>query len=87
MDIYANFSTGKPKPRQFSLIRLQFAHRANGSLSFVHLFTKEQTSVCNRTKCTKQTCRSITINNPCANPLSKLHLKFKAKRESFHVIF
>jgi hypothetical protein len=33
----------KPKPRQFSLIRLPFAHCANGSLSFVSLFIKKQT--------------------------------------------
>jgi hypothetical protein len=33
----------KRKPRHFSLIRLLFAHRAFGSLSFVRLFTKKQT--------------------------------------------
>ncbi len=32
-------------PSQFSLIRLPFAHHANGNLSFVHLFTKKQTEV------------------------------------------
>ncbi len=36
---------GKRKPRRFSLIRLQFARRANGSLSFTRLFTKKQTEV------------------------------------------
>jgi hypothetical protein len=34
---------GKRKPRRFSLFRLPFAHRVNGSLSFVRLFTKKQT--------------------------------------------
>jgi hypothetical protein len=33
---------GKRKPRRFSLIRLSFALRANGSLSFVHLLTKKK---------------------------------------------
>jgi hypothetical protein len=33
---------GKRKPRQFSLIHLPFAHHANGSLSFVSLFTMKQ---------------------------------------------
>jgi hypothetical protein len=33
---------GKSKPRQISLLRLPFAYRANGSLSFVHLLTKKQ---------------------------------------------
>jgi hypothetical protein len=36
---------GKWKPRCFSLIRLLFAHRTNGSLSFVRLLTKKQTEV------------------------------------------
>ncbi len=36
---------GKREPRQFSLIRLPFAHRANGSLSFVCLLTKKQMEV------------------------------------------
>jgi hypothetical protein len=35
----------KPKPRLFSLIRLPFAHRANGNLLFVCLLTKNQTEV------------------------------------------
>ncbi len=35
----------KRKPRQLSLIRLLFAHCANGSLSFVRLFTKKSTEV------------------------------------------
>jgi hypothetical protein len=30
---------GKRKPRRFSLIRLPFAHRANGSLSYVRMLT------------------------------------------------
>ncbi len=33
------------KPKQFSLIRLAFAHHANGSLLFVCLLTKKQTEV------------------------------------------
>jgi hypothetical protein len=36
---------GKRKPRQFFLIRLPFAHHANGSVSFIRLFTKKQTEV------------------------------------------
>jgi hypothetical protein len=32
---------GRRKPRLFSLIRLSFAHHADGSLSFSHLFTKK----------------------------------------------
>jgi hypothetical protein len=35
----------KQKARQFSLIRLPFAHCANGSLSFVCFLTKRQTDV------------------------------------------
>jgi hypothetical protein len=35
----------KRKPRLFSLNSLPFAHRANGSLSFVRLFMKKQTEV------------------------------------------
>jgi hypothetical protein len=38
-------SNGKQKPRRFSVIRLLFAHRANGSLPFIHLLTKKQTEV------------------------------------------
>jgi hypothetical protein len=42
---YGNMETsnGKQKPRRFSLTRLPFAHRANGSLLFVHLLIKKQT--------------------------------------------
>ncbi len=40
--MYAASSNGKRKPRRFSLIRLQFPHSANGSFSFVCLFTKKQ---------------------------------------------
>jgi hypothetical protein len=36
---------GKQKPRRFSLIRSPFARRANGSSSFVSLFTKKQREV------------------------------------------
>jgi hypothetical protein len=36
-------SMGKRKPRRFSLIRFPFAHRANGSSSFVRLLTKKTT--------------------------------------------
>ncbi len=38
-------SNGKRKLSRFSLICLQFAHRVNGSLSFVWLLKKEQTEV------------------------------------------
>jgi hypothetical protein len=42
---------GKRKPRRFFSIRLPFAHRANGSLSFVLLCeeTKRKLPVCKRT--------------------------------------
>ncbi len=58
IDRYTAVSNGKQKIRRFSLIRLPFAHRANGSLSFVRLLTKKQTewSVCKRTK---RTCPSM----------------------------
>jgi hypothetical protein len=39
--IYAAVSSGKREPRRFFLVRLRFAHRANGSSSFVRLFTKK----------------------------------------------
>ncbi len=45
MYIYAAVSNGNWKPRWFALIRLPFALPTNGSLSFVHLFTKKQTEV------------------------------------------
>jgi hypothetical protein len=35
----------KTEARRFSFIRSPSAHRANGSLSFVHLFAKKQTEV------------------------------------------
>jgi hypothetical protein len=43
--VYAAFTNGngKRKPRPFPLIRLPFADHANGSLSFVRLFTEKQT--------------------------------------------
>jgi hypothetical protein len=40
--IYTAVLNGKRKLRRFSTIRLPFAHRANGSLSFVRLLTKKQ---------------------------------------------
>ncbi len=36
---------GKRKPSRFPLICLLFAHRANGSLSFVRLLTKKETEL------------------------------------------
>jgi hypothetical protein len=52
----------KPKPRQFSLILLPFAHHANGSLLFVHLLTKKKSKlICKLTKQTKRTCPSMPI--------------------------
>ncbi len=36
---------GRRKPRLFSLIRLSFAHHADGSLSFSRLFTKKYSTV------------------------------------------
>ncbi len=38
-------SNRKRKPRRFSLIRLPFAHHANGNLAFVCSLTKKQTEV------------------------------------------
>jgi hypothetical protein len=45
LTFYKNKSNGKRKPRRFPLFRLQFAHHANGSLSFVRLLIKKQTEV------------------------------------------
>ncbi len=49
IDIYVYISTSasneKWKPRQFSLIHLLFAHRANESSLFVCFFTKKQMEV------------------------------------------
>ncbi len=59
---------GKRKPRRFSLIRSLFAHRANGSLSFVRLLTEVQLEVIRLqgTKRTKQICPAMTISvNTC----------------------
>ncbi len=49
---------GKQKPRQFSLIRLPFDHRANGSLSFVRLSV-----------CWKETNRSYPFANGLYRPV------------------
>jgi hypothetical protein len=45
----------KMEARRFSLLRLPFAHRANGSLSFVRLLMKKlkEVFVCKQTKRTK----------------------------------
>jgi hypothetical protein len=54
---------GKWKPWRFSLIRIPFHHRANGSFSFVRLLTKNKQrklSVCNRAK---WTCPSMEMKN------------------------
>jgi hypothetical protein len=58
--VYAASANGKWKPRRFSLIRLPFALRENGSLSFVCFLTKKQTEVihCKRTK---RTCPFIPV--------------------------
>jgi hypothetical protein len=45
MYIYTAVSNGKRKSRSFFPIYFPFAHRTNGSLSFVRLLTKEQTEV------------------------------------------
>jgi hypothetical protein len=56
---------GKRKPRRFSLIRSLFAHRANGSLSFVRLLTEVQMEVI-RLQRTKRICPAMTISvNMC----------------------
>jgi hypothetical protein len=57
----------KKKPRRLSLIRLLFARRANGSLSFVRLLMKKQTKILNRTK---QTGPSMTFTLSSFTPPS-----------------
>jgi hypothetical protein len=42
---YTAVSNRKRKARRFSLIRLPFAHRLNGILLFVNLFTKKKMEV------------------------------------------
>jgi hypothetical protein len=63
MYIYAAFQTKNGNPGKFFLIRLLFAHRANGSLLFVHdhdhVLIKKQTEV-NRLQ-TKRTCPSMQV--------------------------
>jgi hypothetical protein len=44
-DMELNKLNEKRKPKWLSWVRLLFAHRANGSLSFVRLLTKQQTEV------------------------------------------
>jgi hypothetical protein len=39
--LYAAILNGQRKPSQFFFIRLPFAHRANGRLSFARLFMKK----------------------------------------------
>jgi hypothetical protein len=57
--------TGKRKPRQFSLIRLSFAYRSNGSLSFACFLTKTQTEIIRlqTAKRTIRTCPSMFFNH------------------------
>jgi hypothetical protein len=43
--MYNAIANGKRKPSRFPFIRLPFAHRANGSLSFVRLSMKKQREV------------------------------------------
>jgi hypothetical protein len=64
---YFQMENRKWKPREFSFIRLPFAHRANGSLLFVRLLTKKQQKLSvfkwtKRTKCTKRTCQFMVIS-------------------------
>jgi hypothetical protein len=62
MDAAVSNGNGKRKPRRFSLIRLPFPHRANGSLSFLSVCwgrNKTELSVCKRTKLTKRICPSM----------------------------
>jgi hypothetical protein len=58
----------KTEPRRFLLIRLPFAHHANGSLLFVRLLTngKETHGSCKRTK---WTCTSIPITERLSDVL------------------
>jgi hypothetical protein len=42
---YEKKLNGKRKPSRFSLIRLPFVHRTNGSLSFVRWLMKKQTEL------------------------------------------
>jgi hypothetical protein len=64
MELIYQTKNGKQKPMPFSFICLVFAHRANGSLSFINFLTKKQTelSVCKRTKGTKWTCPSMHVS-------------------------
>jgi hypothetical protein len=41
----SSITNGKQKPRRFSLIYFPFAHRKNGSLSFVRKLANKQTEV------------------------------------------
>ncbi len=59
--IYAAVSNGKRKPRRLYSIHLPFAHCANGTSSFFHLFTKKRTEVFRICKLTKQTCPSTDV--------------------------
>ncbi len=61
ISIYAAVSNGKRKPRRFSLIRLPFAHLANGSLSFVRLFRRTNGSYpfANGLNGQNRTCQSM----------------------------
>ncbi len=57
-------------PRRFSLIRLPFAHHANGSLSILWRRNKRKLSVCKQTKQTKETCPSTSAccqHSSCAD--------------------
>jgi hypothetical protein len=45
INIYGHFKWKTEAHAIFLLIRLPFAHRENGSLLFVRLFTKKQTEV------------------------------------------
>jgi hypothetical protein len=56
-------SNRKRKPRRFSLIRLPFAHCANGSSSFVRLFMKKKPklSFCKRNKRTCPCMRRLNV--------------------------
>ncbi len=53
-------SSGKWKPRRFSLIHLPFVHCPNRSLSSVHLLTKKQMKVI-RLSMDKRTCPSMSM--------------------------
>jgi hypothetical protein len=58
----------KMKAQAISLIRLLFAHRANGSLSFVHFVTEKQKEIIRRQICRLNGLNRLAhLHQPAAN--------------------